>query len=90
MGREALVVVRGVGRNTNLGGQTLNRKYETDNYVIVSAFGQPKPGWANDQPTHPAPTLLLVCTAGVYHSLQKVWCMIRLKNTLTKKSSKIH
>ena len=51
-----------------MGGQTLNRKYVTDNYVIFSAFGQPKPGWANDHPTHPAPTPLLVCTEGVYHS----------------------
>ena len=51
-----------------MGGQILNRKYVTDNYVIYSAFGQPKLDWANAQPTHPAPTLLLVCTAGVYHS----------------------
>ena len=51
-----------------MGGQTLCRKYVTDNYVIFSAFGQPKPGWVNDHSTHPAPTPLLVCTAGVYHS----------------------
>jgi hypothetical protein len=37
-----------------MGGQTVNKKSVTDNYVIFYTFGPPKIEWANAHPAHSA------------------------------------
>ena len=56
----------GVGSNQNIGGQTVSRESATDNFVIFY-LGPPKSRWANSNPTHPAPTLLLDKNSSLFH-----------------------
>ena len=54
-------IFSGVGRTSNLGGQTINRKPEHVKHGISYTFVLSKSGWAIAQSVHLLPTPLKLC-----------------------------